>query len=345
MTENDIVFRIIPEGELANPNTFCYYGWEGTGAYAFWKYATAYYDSAEILFEKFVASAGHNDILDGTGMTMCFLYRHFLELSLKHLYVKFAHPTKDEYKKFLENGHRLISLWNATKPVLSKLRKRAGSTVSIGVLEHYVEEFDKFDPDAMAMRYPVKNDLSRMHESTRLDILNLHERVNELYWAIVGIANDLEGQMEDEVNQEKIDAFLAKYEDLRPRVLALLDELRPYEAKEPKGPVWLSMGDIDIEKGMALLDVYKHYSDDELMMCDTLCYTGRAILDGQLKLPKSPYEAKTDTVKQCVINMECDSMEFGKPAVGSINFNSKMASTIIRYVAEAMRVIDWDKMY
>ena len=35
-----------------------------------------------------------------------------------------------------------------------------------------------------------------MHESTRLDILNLHERVNELYWAIVGIANDLEGQME-----------------------------------------------------------------------------------------------------------------------------------------------------
>lgn len=223
---------------MADPNTFCHYGWEGTGAYAFWRYATAYYDSAEILFEKFVASAGHNDILDGTGMTMCFLYRHFLELSLKHLYVKFAHPTKDEYKKFLENGHRLISLWNATKPVLSKLRKRAGSTVSIGVLEHYVEEFDKFDPDAMAMRYPVKNDLSRMHESTRLDILNLHERVNELYWAIVGIANDLEGQMEDEVNQEKIDAFLAKYEDLRPRVLALLDELRPFEAKEPNELGW-----------------------------------------------------------------------------------------------------------
>lgn len=343
MTENDVVFRIIPEDELANPNSFCYYGWEGTGAYAFWRYATAYYDSAEILFEKFVASAGHNDILDGTGMTMCFLYRHFLELSIKHLYVKFAHPTKDEYKKFLENGHRLISLWSVTKPILSKLRKRAGSTVSLGVLEHYIEEFDKFDPDAMSMRYPVKNDLNPMHESTRLDIINLHERVNELYWAIVGIANDLEGQMEDNVDLDKINAFLAKYEEVRPRVLALIGELRPFEASEPKGPVWMKPSEIDIERGMAMREVYKHYTDDELMMCDTLFYTGRAILDRQLKMPKSPYEAKTDAVKQCVINMECDSMEFGKPAGGSINFNSKMASTVISHIEKTMEVLDWDR--
>ena len=34
MTDKDTVFRIIPEGELADPNSFCYYGWEGTGAYA-----------------------------------------------------------------------------------------------------------------------------------------------------------------------------------------------------------------------------------------------------------------------------------------------------------------------
>lgn len=40
------VFRQIPEGEYANPNIFCHYRWEGIGAFALWKYATAYYDSA-----------------------------------------------------------------------------------------------------------------------------------------------------------------------------------------------------------------------------------------------------------------------------------------------------------
>lgn len=45
MTINDEVFRLIPADELADPNSFCHYGWEGIGAFAFWKYANAYFDS------------------------------------------------------------------------------------------------------------------------------------------------------------------------------------------------------------------------------------------------------------------------------------------------------------
>lgn len=332
MTEQDIVFRVIPEGELANPNSFCYFGWEGIGAYAFWKYATAYYDSAEILFEKFGDSAGHNDILDGTGMTMCFLYRHFVELSLKHLYVKFAQPNKYEYKKFLENGHNLSKLWRETKPILSNLRKRVGSTVSLGVLEHYIEEFEKFDPDAMAMRYPVKGNLQPMHTSTRLDIINLHERVNELYWAIVGIANDLEGQIEVDVNQDEIDTFLAEYEVLRPRVLWLLEQLKPFVESESKGLVWMNLKDADMDKGMKMRELFLQLSEEEMKMCDTLFYTGRAIDDGQLNLPKSPYEAKNDAVKQCIINNK-----------DVINFHTKMASIIVSHITRTIEVIDWDR--
>lgn len=343
MTINDEVFRLIPADELADPNSFCHYGWEGIGAFAFWKYANAYFDSAEILFEKFVASAGHNDILDGTGLTMCFLYRHFVELSIKHLYVKFANPSKDEYKKFLENGHRLISLWNATKPILSKLRKRYGSSVDIGILEHYIREFDRFDPDEMTMRYPVKNDLTPMHQSSRLDILNLHERVNELYWAIEGIANDLDGQLEVEVELDKIDAFLEKYEELRLRVYEILEALQPFVAKEAKGPVWKSMSDINIDEGLKQMELLRSCADDEIIMLDTLYYTGSAI-GNQLNLPKNPHEAKTDVVKMCIQNMHRDHLDFGKPkSDGEINVDSKMASSIIKFVKRAMDVIDWDK--
>ena len=345
MTDKDEVFRQIPAGEYANPNTFCHYGWEGIGAFALWKYATAYYDSAEILFEKFVASAGHNDILDGTGITMCFLYRHFVELSIKHLYVKFVCTSKEEYKKFLENGHRLISLWNATKPKLSELKKRVGSTVDLGVLEHYIREFDKFDPDEMAMRYPMKNNLEPTKEPARLDIINLHERVNELYCAFEGLAWDLENQMHDEVEEQKIEDFLSWYETLRPRMLWLLESLVPLTKTEDKGPRWLSMTDIKVEdpRWVRQRELLQSCTDDEIMMADCLYYTGRFIGERLLKLPKNPHEAKVDVVKMCVENMERDHFEFGKPKNENVSIDSKTASAILRCMPLAMRAIDWDK--
>ena len=344
MTEQDIVFRLIPDGENADPNSFCHFGWEGIGAFALWRYATAYFESANYLFEKFVASAGDNGILDGTGITMCFLYRHFVELSIKHLYVKFASPNATEYKKFLENGHHLMSLWNETKPILSKLRRRVGSSVSLGVLEHYVEEVDKFDPDEMAMRYPVKNDLSPMHQSSRLDILNLHERMTELFWALYGIANDLDGQLEETVEKDKVEAFLSSYEELRPRMKEILASLESFVKTGHKEKKWLSMVDIkpEMSNGCKQMELLTTCTDDEIIMLDTLYYTGRNIAGGQLNLPKNPYEAKIDTVKMCVLNMERDHLEFGKPkSGGEINVDSKSESSIIHYVNEAMSVIDW----
>ena len=345
MTEKDEVFRLIPAGEYANPNTFCHYGWEGIGAFALWKYATAYYDSAEILFEKFKTSAGHNDILDGTGITMCFLYRHFVELSIKHLYVKFVCTSKEDYKKFLEHGHRLLPLWNATKPKLKELRDRVGSTVSLVVLEHYINEFDKFDRDGTTMRYPMKNNLEPTKEPARLDIINLHERVNELYWAFDGIVNDLENQMQDEVEEQKIEDFLNWYERLRPRMLWLIESLAPLTKAEDKGPRWLTMTDIMVEdpRWVQQRELMLSCADDELMMADCLYYTGRSIVGRQLNLPKNPLEAKVDAVKMCVENMEYDHFEFGKPKNDNVSIDSKAASAILRCMPLAMRVIDWDK--
>lgn len=40
-------------------------------------------------------------------------------------------------------------------------------------------------------------------DPARLDIINLQDRVNELYWAFEGIANELEGQIHDEVDEKR----------------------------------------------------------------------------------------------------------------------------------------------
>ena len=50
MTEKDVIFKIYGVGDRPDPNCFCHFGWEGVGGFAFWKYAQAYYDCAEILF-------------------------------------------------------------------------------------------------------------------------------------------------------------------------------------------------------------------------------------------------------------------------------------------------------
>lgn len=67
---------------------------------------------ARIFFvDKFNASGGHNDILDGLGLPICFLYRHFTELHLKFLIRKFGCSTDSDYKELVEKGHDLIKLW------------------------------------------------------------------------------------------------------------------------------------------------------------------------------------------------------------------------------------------
>ena len=53
MTEKDVIFKIYGVGDRPDPNCFCHFGWEGVGGFAFWKYAQAYYDCAEILFVRF----------------------------------------------------------------------------------------------------------------------------------------------------------------------------------------------------------------------------------------------------------------------------------------------------
>lgn len=343
MNKNDVIFKIYKKGEHPNPDTFCHYGWEGTGPFAFWKFAAAYYDSAEILFEKFKASPGDYAILDGIGVTMCFMYRHFVELSIKFLYIQYVCASEDEYKAFLNKGHRLLDLWRETKPTLSKKRKRVGSSVDIGVLEHYIAQFDKFDNDSMTMRYPVQKDLEPMSKETRLDIYNLHDRMKEFYMAIETFDSDLNNQLKADVSQDKIDEFLLKYRELVKRIQEILNEIKLLIEKENEFNIHIFLElKAGFSTGKSQVEILNSCSGDELIMLDALYYLGRAIASGELNLPKNPHEAKTDAVKLCVINMGHDHLEFGKPLNNEINIYGKKPSSIVTFVREGIQVIDWD---
>ena len=130
--KNNGVFREIPVEKIteANLDHFCQYGWieRGLGGYdweeyciiSFWSFAQSYYESGEVLFEKFKDAKGDYRVLNSIGMTICFLYRHFVELYIKYLYLKFTQPNENEFKNFLNSGHDLNKLWKATKPIQRK---------------------------------------------------------------------------------------------------------------------------------------------------------------------------------------------------------------------------------
>lgn len=339
MTESDVIFKIYDSNDNPDQNCFCHFGWEGVGEFTFWKYACAYYESAKILFEKFKDAKGDNRILDGIGLPICFLYRHFVELSLKYLFIKFVGTNEQEFKDCLSKGHDIENLWKAIKSKLSELRKQVGSTVSLGSIEHYIKEFDKFDKNSMSFRYPIDKDLKPMHQDTKLDIYHLHDRMQELYKAFEVLSYDLDNQLFVDIDSEKIKKFTDKYEELRPKLEAMINEIDSIKDDGFMSADLLER--IKNSETSKVISVLGRCSDDEIILLDVLYYTGRDINSNALRLPKNPYDARVVVKKKCILNMESDGLEFGKPKNEQINIYCKKKTAIVENVRKAMDVLNF----
>lgn len=339
MTEKDVIFKTYGNDDNPDPNCFCHFGWEGIGEFAFWKYARAYYECAEILFERFKEAKGNYAILDGIGLPICFSYRHFIELALKHLFIKFVYTDDQELKNYLNKDHDLEELWLAIKNKLSELKKRVRSTVSLGCIEHYIKDFDKFDKNSMTLRYPVDKKLKPMKPETKLDIYNLHDRMQELYKALDDLSYELDNQLFIDVDTEKLNKFTAKYEELHPKIETIIDEIDSIKDEGSNSANFFErFKNCETSK---IYSILKDCSDDELILLDTLYYTGRAIISEELRLPRNPYEARIDAMKKCILNMEYDGLEFGKPKNDQINIYGKQKAVIVETVRTAMKSLDF----
>jgi len=348
--KNNLVFKSIPQKRKANPDNICVFGWnreesseqklDDNVEYGFWTMALAYYESAEMLYDKFVQSQGHYEILDSAGTTMCFLYRHYVELFLKYLYLKFACPSDEEYKAFLKKkGHDLDRLWNATKPLICEKEKRYSCTADINMVNDYIMDIDLFDKDSMTMRYPITKRLTQTKERTRLDIPNLHDRMKELHDAFDAFDCDFPKYELPNLPQEKVDTFLSKYLELRPKIVSFLEILQS-DSEEKEQHQTCSQIVESLKKTQT--SPFGALSDDELMLLDTLYYTGRAIKCHHLILPKIPSEARIVAAKMCVVNMERNGLEFGNPINDNQGVTQKRYLVLAECVSKVMMVIDQD---
>ena len=262
-----------------------------------------------------------------------------IELALKHLFVKYVCTDDQEFKNYLSKGHDLKELWLAIKKKLSELKKRVHSTVNLGCIEHYIMDFNEFDKNSMTLRYPVDKKLKPMKPETKLDIHNLHDRMQELYKALDDLSYELDNQLFIDVDAEKLNKFTAKYEELHPKIETIIDKIVSIKDEESNSANLLER--FKNSETSKIYSILKDCSDDEIILLDTLYYTGRAITSEELRLPKDQYKARIDVKKKCILNMEYDDLEFGKPKNDQINIYGKQKAVIVKTVRMAMKYLDF----
>lgn len=155
-------------------------------------YATAYKIGADAVVAAAERDSGHPDMYF---YTAGFLYRHFIELSLKECILIGSELHDNERKA--AHGHDLDKLWRLVRQYLEKTWPDA-PTEDCDAAGQIIMEFDQVDPTNEEFRYPVTNRGSKSLEKAprRLDLGNLKARMEELdsYFtgAIDGMAHQLD---------------------------------------------------------------------------------------------------------------------------------------------------------
>ncbi|MDH2363774.1 hypothetical protein [Priestia megaterium] len=170
-------------------------------------FAIGYKGAADELAEK-SASSHSNLTKDSLVYPVIFLYRHYLELRLKQMYLRF---TDNPDTKNL--NHNLLITWEKTKPIIEKANlgvEKEELRKTLQATENYIKQFGKKDLDSYVYRYPFAKSKKKQEDlksyfdgEVRIDLLHLKERMNELENLFFGTIAQLE--YIDEVKQMYID--------------------------------------------------------------------------------------------------------------------------------------------
>ncbi len=238
-------------------------------------------------------------------------------------------------------GHNLVELWNAAKPTLKAMKDRVGTTVNLNIVEHYIKEINHFDDQSMSMRYPINKELKQMHPNTRLDLLNLHDRMHELHYALEGLVYDYANQITISYPIKEMEDFKDAYRTMAHKVSAFLDQVNTFVDRTPRiTPLSDVKALLTPSPDEVPMTVYEAYSDDEIMLFDILFYTGRDIKQHEVTLPLDKTERLNDVVKLCLCNMKNSRFVFGQPKNMEVNIYGKCASAQYDNIIEAKKILD-----
>jgi len=163
-------------------------GWSKDSEAQFFGYVSGYKEVADDVIRCALAKENVG-ILDRYVYPIVFLYRQFLELALKDIYLAYTDDSEGEQAKTIYKcSHDLKKIWEKVKPLI-------GDCPHIPAVEDYIFEFAEFDSGSYSFRYPIDNKLNIVHDKLkRINLKNLAIRINELALYLECVSSELEVQ-------------------------------------------------------------------------------------------------------------------------------------------------------
>jgi hypothetical protein len=115
-----------------------------------------------------------------------FMYRHYVELRLKHLIVVGCTLLGKHPSRKLRKEHDLLLLWREARPIIERIYP-SGEDAELGIIGERLEELSKVDFGSYAFRYPEDTKGSRTLTGVRY--INLRQ----LRDVVQGMSNILDG--------------------------------------------------------------------------------------------------------------------------------------------------------
>ena len=169
----------------------------------FGHYAYSFYESARALAET-VGSKERDIYLDAAIYPITFMYRHYVELSLKHIIamLRRIEESRNGYPKI----HDLTALWAECRRLLVQ-HYSVKEIPGLEGMERCVSELARHDPDSMSFRYPTDRDGNfTLQGVSHINLRHLYEameRVNHFLESIGGdIGQHLDYVLQSEANYE-----------------------------------------------------------------------------------------------------------------------------------------------
>jgi hypothetical protein len=183
---------------------FSHFGW-GSVDTQFYGYMEGYKKSADELIDLAVNS-GDIKTLDTYIFPICFLYRQYLELAMKYIFIKYSGWDKDKKISAIKDvNHNLLRIWNKIKPIILEETTKEEKE-DIEAVEDYISQFNIFDKSSFTFRYPITKELDGvLTKERRINLINLKERMDELYCFFDGCTGKL-----DEISEYKAE-MLSEY--------------------------------------------------------------------------------------------------------------------------------------
>ncbi|MCM3786218.1 hypothetical protein M3231_25000 [Neobacillus mesonae] len=183
--------------------TFSHFGWGDINP-QFYGYIKGYKESADTLV-KFALDSKRIEILDTYIFPILFLYRQFIELSLKSLYLEYSdEPMVDKIKGVKQAGHNLETMWKNLKPIVIEASDSKEEKDTIKTVESYILQYHDFDKGSFKFRYPIDKDYNPLlKDEERIDIVNLKECMTELDNFFGGADGKLDFLKESKYEQEQ----------------------------------------------------------------------------------------------------------------------------------------------